>query len=74
MQIQKRTLNWLPKASLYNEQAANRAKQKATHQDFLSNSSNLAASIGDIMTNNTAETTNIVSKVALARLAAKKTA
>jgi hypothetical protein len=72
MQIQKRTMGWLPKASLYNEQAAKRAKQRAAHQTFMSNQSNLSASIGNIMSNNTAETTNIVSRVALARL--KKTA
>ncbi|MEO7223191.1 MAG: hypothetical protein ABIY37_12020 [Devosia sp.] len=64
-------MNWLPKASLYAEQAAKRAKQKATHQDFLSSQSNLASTIGNIMTNNTTETTNLVSRVALARLGKK---
>ena len=74
MQIQKRTMNWLPKASLYDEQAAKRAKQKAAHQEFLSSQSNLANTIGSIMTNNTTETTNIVSNIALERMGYNKTA
>jgi hypothetical protein len=71
MQIQKRSMNWLPRASLYNEQAAKRAKQKAAHQEFLSSQTNLTSTIGDIMNTNMTETTNIVSKVALARIQAK---
>ena len=71
MQIQKRTMNWLPKASLYNEQAAKRAKQKSAHQAFLSSQSNLSSTIGSIMTTNTQGVTEIVSNVALARLKAK---
>jgi hypothetical protein len=71
MQIQKRTMNWLPRASLYNEQAAKRAKQQAAHQEFLSSQSTLTSTIGDIMTSNTQGTTEIVSNIALARLKAK---
>ena len=71
MQIQKRTMGWLPKASLYNEQAAKRAKQRASHQAFISGQSNLTSTIGNIMNTNMTETTNIVSKVALARMGKK---
>ncbi len=71
MQIQKRTMNWLPRASLYNEQAAKRAKQSAAHQEFLSNQSNLSSTIGGIMTSNTQGVTEIVSNIALARLKTK---
>ena len=71
MLIQKRTLGWLPRPSLYNEQAAMRAKQKANHQSFLSSQSNLASTIGGIMSDNTAATVDIVAKVALARLGKK---
>lgn len=74
MQIQKRTMNWLPKASLYNEQAAKRAKQKAAHQSFLSSQTNLASTIGGIMTSNTQGTTEIVSNMALARMGYNKKA
>ena len=71
MQIQKRTMNWLPKPSLYNEQAAKREKQKAVHQAFLASQSSLTSTIGSIMTANTQATTDIVSNIALARLKAK---
>jgi hypothetical protein len=71
MQIQKRSLNWLPRASLYNEQAAKREKQKAVHQAFLASQSSLTSTIGSIMTANTQATTDIVSNIALARLKAK---
>lgn len=68
MQIQKRTLGWLPKPSLYAEQTAKAAKQRASHADFLSTQSSLQSSVSDIMNSNASETTNIVSKIALARI------
>ena len=68
MQVQKRTMNWLPKASLYSEQAAKRAKQKAAHEEFLTSQSGLSTTIGSIMSNNITETGNIVSRVAAKRL------
>ena len=71
MQIQKRTMNWLPKPSLYHEAAAKRAKQRATHQAFINNTSSLATAVTNIVSNQVIETSNIVSRVALARL--KKT-
>jgi hypothetical protein len=74
MQIQKRTMNWLPKPTLYNEQATKRAKQKASNQQFLSTQSNLASTIGGIMTSNTQGTTEIVSNIALARMGYNKKA
>lgn len=67
-------MNWLPKASLYNEQAAKRAKQKEAHQSFLSSQSNLASTIGGIMTSNTQGITEIVSNIALARMGYNKKA
>lgn len=74
MQIQKRTMNWLPKTSLYHESTARRARLKSQSQTFLANQSNLAGTIGNIMTNNMTETTNIVSRIAMQRLGIKKTA
>ena len=74
MRIEKRTMNWLPKPSLYAEQAAKRAKQKAAHQEFIASQVALSSTIGDIMTNNAQETTNIVSDIALKRMGYSKTA
>ena len=68
MIIQKRTLGWLPKPSLYNEMAAKRAKQKAAHQAFLSSTSNLTTTVSGIMTNQVVEMGNIVANVVKARL------
>jgi hypothetical protein len=73
MRIEKRTMNWLPKPSLYNEHAAKRAKQKAAHQSFLSSQTNLASTVGSIMNTSMQGTTEIVSNIALARMG-KKTA
>jgi len=72
MQIQKRTMGWLPKPSLYNEMAAKRAKQKAAHQEFLATTSSLTDTVASINMNRVTETGNIVSRVALARLGIKK--
>lgn len=71
MQIQKRTMGWLPRASLYNEQAAKAAKQRASHDTFLSNQSSLQNSVSGIMSSNTQGTTDLVSKIALARIQGK---
>ena len=68
MNIQKRTLGWLPKPSLYNEMAYKRAKQKANHQAFLSSTSSLTSVVSNINTNQVTEMVNITSKIAYARL------
>lgn len=68
MRIEKRSMNWLPRPSLYDEQAAKRAKQKAAHQAFLSSTSNLTTTVSGIMTNQVVEMGNIVANVVKARL------
>jgi hypothetical protein len=74
MRIEKRTMNWLPKPSLYHEQATKRAKQRAANQTFMNNQSGLANAIGGIMTANSQEQSNIVSRIAMSRLGIRKTA
>ncbi len=68
MRIEKRTMNWLPKPSLYHEQAVKRARQRAAHQTFMSTNSTLATTMSSIMTNHMVETGNIIAKVVKARL------
>ncbi len=68
MEIQKRTMNWLPKASLYDEQSAQREKQKSAHEEFMNSQSSFMTSVSDIMANNTSEEGNLVAQVASARL------
>lgn len=45
MQIQTRTMNWLPRASLYDEAEANRLKRKSNAQAAISQSSNATSLI-----------------------------
>jgi hypothetical protein len=68
MQIEKRSLNWLPRASAYDEAVASREKRKATHEAFISSQSALSSTIADISTAQVSETVNITSRVALARV------
>jgi hypothetical protein len=74
MQIEKRTLNWLPRASLYDEAQAKRAKQKAAHEEFLSSQASLANTIGSIQSDYTIGAGQLVGDIAAARLGLKKTA
>jgi hypothetical protein len=74
MRIEKRTMNWLPKPSLYHEAAAKRAKQKAAQQAYLNSQSGVADTIGAIHMNQVTEMGNIISKIALARMGIKKSA
>jgi hypothetical protein len=68
MLVQKRTMNWLPKPSLYSEMAAKRAKQKAAHQAFISSTSSLTTTVSNLLNNQTTEMGNIISNVVKARL------
>ena len=71
MRIEKRSLNWLPKPSLYAQASYQRAKQKAAHQSFVASTSSLTSTVSSINTNQVVEMGNIVSKVALARMGKK---
>ena len=71
MQIQKRTMNWMPRASMYDEAEAARAKRKEAHESFLSGQSNLANTIGSIQSNYSTELGVIVGNMAAKRLGMK---
>ncbi len=68
MIIAKRTLGWLPKASLYNEQAMARAKMKSNHSDFLSKTSSFFDSYSSIQGDALVQTGQLISKIAVARI------
>jgi hypothetical protein len=72
MIIQKRSMNWLPKRSLYNEAAYKAAKQKAAHQAFLGSTSGITDTVTAINVNQVKEMGNITSNIVLARLGIKK--
>jgi hypothetical protein len=68
MQIQKRTMNWLPRASLFNEAEAARLKRKAQAQSDIANSSNLASGLIGGATTNTGDQINLTLRIAANRI------
>ena len=71
MIVQKKTMSWLPRPSVYNEVANANAKRKASNETFMSNQTTVAESFTSIQTNFTTESGNIASRVAAARLGIK---
>jgi len=67
MQIQKRTMNWLPRASLFQEAEANRLKRKQNAEAAISQSGNASSLISD-STTNTGESINLTLRIAAARV------
>jgi hypothetical protein len=69
MQIEKRTMNWLPRASLYDEAEAARTKRKAYSQAVLAqNASYNNALISTANTGNTGEQINLTLRIAAERI------
>lgn len=69
MQIEKRTMNWLPRASLYNEAEAARLKRRANAQDVMSQSANINSNlIGLNNTYSTGESVNLTLRIAAERI------
>ena len=69
MQIQKRTMNWLPRASLHAEAEAARTKRKAYSQAALAqNAGYNEALISTANTSNTGEQINLTLRIAAQRI------
>ncbi len=68
MIVQKRSLNWLPRASLYAEAEAARVKRKAQAQSDLATSANLNANLIAGGTSLTGESINLTLRIAAARI------
>ncbi|MDF2982223.1 MAG: hypothetical protein K0Q69_1995 [Devosia sp.] len=68
MQIQKRSMNWLPRASLYSEAESARLKRKANAQSALATSSNNNAALIASGTSNVGESINLTLRIAASRL------
>ena len=67
MQIEKRSLNWLPRASISDEMNAAREKRRAYLQTDLANSANTNAAL--ISTNTSSgESVNLTLRIAAARI------
>lgn len=68
MQIVKRTMNWLPRPSLYAEAENARLKRKAYAQDDIAKSQSLASGLIGGATSNTGEEINITLRIAASRI------
>lgn len=68
MQIQKHSLGWLPRASVYNEAKAAAAKRKDASESFIASQSSAMSTFGSIQLGQTQGSINITSQIAAARL------
>jgi hypothetical protein len=68
MQIQKRTMNWLPRPSLFAEADAARQKRRAQAQADLATSANMASGLIGSATTSTGESINLTLRIAAARI------
>lgn len=68
MQIQKRTMNWLPRASLYDEAESARLKRRAQAQSDLATSANNNSALISSGTSSVGESINLTLRIAAARL------
>jgi hypothetical protein len=68
MRIEKRTMNWLPRASAYDEAVAQRARRKALNEDFITRQTALADTFSGAQIDAVTEMGNIVSQAAQARM------
>ena len=73
MQIQKRTMNWLPRASLYDEAETARLKRRAQAQSDLATSANNNATLISTGISNTGESINLTLRIGAARIQAGTT-
>ncbi len=74
MQIAKRTMNWLPRASLYSEAENARLKRKAYAQSDIEKNSSLASGLIGGNTSSVGEQINLTLRIAAARIQATATA
>lgn len=68
MQIQKRTMNWLPRASLFNEAEAARLKRKAQAQADIEKNASAASGLIGGATTNTGDQINLTLRIAANRI------
>ena len=68
MQIQKRTMNWLPRASLYDEAETARLKRRAQAQSDISTAAYNNSALISGGTSNVGESINLTLRIAAARI------
>lgn len=70
MQIVKRSMNWLPRASLFNEAEAARLKRKAQAQADIEKNASAASGLIGGATINTGDQINLTLRIAASRIQA----
>jgi hypothetical protein len=73
MQIQKRTMNWLPRASMYAEAEAARVKRKAQAQSDIANASSINSSLISAGLSVAGDSVNLTLRIAANRIQTKST-
>lgn len=73
MVIEKRTMNWLPRPSLYKEAEAARLKRRQHAQQAMANQQSVAGAFGSLYNMKTQGQVDIAIKVAHSRLLANPT-
>lgn len=68
MQIEKRSMNWLPRASLYREAEAARLKRKANAEAYLSQQSSNASAFTSLNTSAAGGAVDLTFQIAVARV------
>lgn len=73
MQVQKHSMNWLPKQSTYDYVQAQNAKRHEAHQAFLDSQDSLATSFSSIVTNAAETASTNAANQALTRVTSSNT-
>lgn len=68
MQIGKRTMNWLPRPSLYDEAEAARLKRKANAQSYLAQQASNASAFSSLNTFASGSAVDLTMRIAAARV------
>ena len=71
MRIEKRTMNWLPRASLYDEAETARLKRKANAQAYMDSQSSYASAFSSLNTSAAGGAVDLAFQMAVARVKAK---
>lgn len=70
MRIEKRSMNWLPRPSLYNEAEAARLKRKASARAYLEQQSQNASVFNSLNTSSAGGVVDLTMSIAVARVKA----
>lgn len=68
MQIEKRSMNWLPRPSTYDYVNSQNAKRRESNDSFIASQNAVASTITNVMTNYSSGLSEIVARVSYDRV------